>query len=51
MLLNGGTLDVNGFNLSTEPVTVQGTGVSNAGARVQNAEDASPDRVVVTRAP
>ncbi len=28
----GGTLDINGFNLTTEPISVQGAGVSNAGA-------------------
>ena len=30
--INGGTLDVNGFNLGTEPISVQGGGVGNAGA-------------------
>ena len=30
----GGALDINGFNLSTEPISVQGTGVSGAGAIV-----------------
>jgi autotransporter-associated beta strand protein len=32
--INGGTLDINGFNLSTEPIAVQGAGVSSAGAIV-----------------
>jgi autotransporter-associated beta strand protein len=32
--INGGTLDINGFNLTTEPVSVQGAGVSAAGAIV-----------------
>jgi autotransporter-associated beta strand protein len=32
--INGGALDINGFNLSTEPITVQGSGVSGAGAIV-----------------
>src|SRR6185369_15909027 len=31
---NGGTLDVNGINLTTEPISVQGSGVSSAGAIV-----------------
>ncbi|HSV14727.1 MAG TPA: autotransporter-associated beta strand repeat-containing protein [Tepidisphaeraceae bacterium] len=30
--INGGTLDINGFNLSTEPITAQGAGVGGAGA-------------------
>jgi autotransporter-associated beta strand protein len=29
---NSGTLDVNGFNLGAEPITVSGTGVTNLGA-------------------
>jgi autotransporter-associated beta strand protein len=32
----GGTLDINGFNLSTEPIKVQGGGAGNAGAIVNN---------------
>jgi autotransporter-associated beta strand protein len=32
--INGGTLDINGFNISTEPIAVQGAGVSNSGAIV-----------------
>jgi autotransporter-associated beta strand protein len=34
--INGGTLDINGINLTTEPVSVQGSGVGNAGAIVNN---------------
>ncbi len=32
--IDGGTLDINGFNLSTEPISVDGTGTSGAGAIV-----------------
>ncbi len=32
--INGGTLDVNGLSLSTEPIIVQGAGVGSAGAIV-----------------
>src|SRR4051812_36584985 len=32
--INGGALDINGFNLSTEPITVQGAGPGGAGAIV-----------------
>jgi fibronectin-binding autotransporter adhesin len=32
IISGGGTLDVNGFNLGVEPVTVSGTGVGNNGA-------------------
>jgi autotransporter-associated beta strand protein len=32
--INGGTLDINGFNLSTEPISVQGAGQGNVGAIV-----------------
>jgi autotransporter-associated beta strand protein len=31
-ILGSGTLDINGFNLSTEPISVTGSGVSSAGA-------------------
>ena len=34
--IDGGTLDINGFDLSTEPIFVQGAGVSNLGAIVNN---------------
>jgi autotransporter-associated beta strand protein len=34
--INGGTLDINGFNLSTEPISVQGTGIGGAGAIVNH---------------
>ncbi|HEY7087900.1 MAG TPA: autotransporter-associated beta strand repeat-containing protein, partial [Tepidisphaeraceae bacterium] len=32
--INGGALDINGFNLTTEPVSVQGSGIGGAGAIV-----------------
>ncbi|MGA2060031.1 MAG: autotransporter-associated beta strand repeat-containing protein [Thermoguttaceae bacterium] len=34
--INGGTLDINGFNLSTEPITVQGAGVGGNGAIINS---------------
>ncbi len=34
--LSGGTLDINGFNLSTEPITVEGGGISGNGAIVNS---------------
>jgi autotransporter-associated beta strand protein len=30
--INGGALDINGFNLTTEPIAVQGSGIGGAGA-------------------
>jgi autotransporter-associated beta strand protein len=46
--INGGTLDINGQNLSTEPVTVQGTGVGNNGAIVNSGAQQTSALVNVT---
>ena len=35
-VLSGATLDINGFNLSTESVTISGTGVGGVGALINN---------------
>ncbi len=34
--ITGGTLDLNGFAVGTEPISVQGTGLNNAGAIINN---------------
>ncbi len=34
--IDGGTLDINGFNLSTEPISAAGAGVNNTGAIVNS---------------
>ena len=36
MVATGGRLDVNGINLGGEPITIQGTGIGNAGAIINN---------------
>jgi autotransporter-associated beta strand protein len=47
--INGGTLDINGFNLSTEPISVEGTG-GGAGAIVNNgaAQTSALNKVTLT---
>lgn len=40
LIAAGATLDVNGYNLGLEPVTVSGTGVGGLGAIVENTGDA-----------
>jgi autotransporter-associated beta strand protein len=44
----GGTLDINGQNLSTEPITVQGTGVGGNGAIVNSGSASTTALTVVT---
>jgi autotransporter-associated beta strand protein len=45
--IGGGTLDINGFNLGSEPVTVEGAGVSNNGAIINTgAQQTSALRLV-----
>src|SRR5262249_35720170 len=46
IVTNDGTLDVNGFNLGSEPVTVSGTGVTNLGAIINT----GPQQISALRA-
>ncbi len=48
--IDGGTLDINGFNLSTEPISVAGTGASGAGAIINtgSAQTSALTRVTLT---